>query len=230
MNINASVFHFVSSHYRLQHSFSETDTETEPFSVAQVQGIQTRNKKKCIILKSWSVIRKIMIKNDNDNEDCSELLHQAALFGNAELMESLLLGTSRCSIDNQDSYGRTPLYTTITNNSLKCCHLLLMAGGVYGETMLMRAIFISCNQTEKQKKFYKMVKTALHIASKENKKQFVDLLLEYSAETNIRDDSGRMAIDVAIEHNSTDCVESLQMQLDINLMKKTESEGGRLKS
>ena len=64
----------------------------------------------------------------SENDD-NRLLHQAALFDNVELMESLLLGSACNHIDEQDVYGRTPLYTSITNNSLKCCHLLLMAGG-----------------------------------------------------------------------------------------------------
>ena len=64
------------------------------------------------------------------SEDYSgRLLHQAAIYDNADLTQSLLEGPERDYIDAQDSYGRTALYTAVTNNSIECGHLLLQAGG-----------------------------------------------------------------------------------------------------
>ena len=57
------------------------------------------------------------------------MLHQAAIYNNVDFMTSLLQGKERDHIDAQDNYGRTPLYTSVTNNSLECGHMLLQAGG-----------------------------------------------------------------------------------------------------
>ena len=72
---------------------------------------------------------------DDDDEGVDEdmypgrMLQQAALYNNTDFMESLLLGTERFHINEQDAYGRTPLYTSVSNNSLECAHMLLQSGG-----------------------------------------------------------------------------------------------------
>ena len=57
------------------------------------------------------------------------LLQQAAIYNNVELMESLLEGPELEHINATDSFGRTALYTSVTNNSYECGQLLLLAGG-----------------------------------------------------------------------------------------------------
>ena len=57
------------------------------------------------------------------------LLHQAALYNNIELLQSLLEGDERKNIDAQDMFGRTPLYTAVTNDAFLCAQLLLRIGG-----------------------------------------------------------------------------------------------------
>lgn len=68
-------------------------------------------------------------KLDINDEYSGRLLHQAAIYDNVDLTQSLLEGPEKDHIDAQDSYGRTALYTAVTNNSFECGHLLLQAGG-----------------------------------------------------------------------------------------------------
>ena len=66
----------------------------------------------------------------SDADQCpGRLLQQAAIYNNVELMESLLEGPELEHINASDSFGRTALYTSVTNNSYECCQLLLLAGG-----------------------------------------------------------------------------------------------------
>ena len=57
------------------------------------------------------------------------MLQQAAIYNNVDFMTSLLQGDEKHHINAQDSYGRTALYTSVTNNSLECGHMLLQSGG-----------------------------------------------------------------------------------------------------
>jgi len=70
-----------------------------------------------------------MMNSDADQRP-GRLLQQAAIYNNVELMESLLEGPELEYINATDSFGRTALYTSVTNNSYECCQLLLLAGGV----------------------------------------------------------------------------------------------------
>ena len=68
---------------------------------------------------------------NSDAEQCpGRLLLQAAIYNNVDLMESLLEGPELEHINAVDSFGRTALYTSVTNNSYECCQLLLLAGGI----------------------------------------------------------------------------------------------------
>lgn len=57
------------------------------------------------------------------------LLHQAALWGNAELLEDLLHGEEIKEINAPDGFGRTPLFDACTNVDPICARILLQAGG-----------------------------------------------------------------------------------------------------
>ena len=57
------------------------------------------------------------------------MLQQAALYNNTDFMTSLLQGEEQGAVNTRDLYGRTPLYTCVTNSSLECAHMLLQAGG-----------------------------------------------------------------------------------------------------
>ena len=57
------------------------------------------------------------------------MLQQAAIYNNCDFLSSLLEGDEAGNVDAQDIYGRTALYTSVTNNSLECARLLLIASG-----------------------------------------------------------------------------------------------------
>lgn len=67
--------------------------------------------------------------NSDGDQRPGRLLQQAAIYNNVELMESLLEGPELEYINAADLFGRTALYTSVTNNSYECCQLLLLAGG-----------------------------------------------------------------------------------------------------
>lgn len=57
------------------------------------------------------------------------MLHQASIFNNTEFLADLLKGEEAQAVNEQDPYGRTALYTAVTNSSLDCARMLLEAGG-----------------------------------------------------------------------------------------------------
>ena len=54
----------------------------------------------------------------------SRLLHQAALWDNAELLEDLLHGEELGCLDARDSWGRTALHAAATNLDSQCLRIL----------------------------------------------------------------------------------------------------------
>lgn len=58
-----------------------------------------------------------------------KLLHQAALWANAELLEDLLHGDEIRELNTPDSSGRTALFDACTNADPACARILLQAGG-----------------------------------------------------------------------------------------------------
>ena len=55
---------------------------------------------------------------------CLRLLHQAALWDNAELLEDLLHGEELGCLDARDSWGRTALHAAATNLDSQCLRIL----------------------------------------------------------------------------------------------------------
>ena len=72
-------------------------------------------------------LQSLIMQETEESSSC--LLHQAAIYDNVDLLASLLEGDERKSIDMRDMFGRTPLYTAVTNDAFKCAHLLLCTGG-----------------------------------------------------------------------------------------------------
>ena len=56
------------------------------------------------------------------------MLHQAALWDNAELLEDLLNGDEIKCLDSRDSWGRTALHAAATNPGSRCLRILAQAG------------------------------------------------------------------------------------------------------
>ena len=56
------------------------------------------------------------------------LLHQAALWDNAELLEDLLNGDEIKCLNSRDSWGRTALHAAATNAGSRCLRILAQAG------------------------------------------------------------------------------------------------------
>ena len=78
------------------------------------------------------------------------LLHQAALWDNAELLEDLLNGDEIKCLDSRDSWGRTALHAAATNPGARCLRILAQAGadldacmGPRGEGMNIAIFFIT---------------------------------------------------------------------------------------
>lgn len=70
--------------------------------------------------------------DDDDREKYpGELLHQAALWGNAELVEDLLLNGDQVHfINSVDMHGRAALHGAATNSDETCTRILLQTGGM----------------------------------------------------------------------------------------------------
>ncbi|GIY11810.1 hypothetical protein CDAR_516591 [Caerostris darwini] len=117
-----------------------------------------------------------------ENEDFSgRLLHQAALWGNAELLEDLLHGEMLAFLNVKDSHGRTALHAAATNENETCTRILLQAGANPN---------ISCDLTEQ-------FKTPLHIAAENGHLDIARILLEHDADILAKDSSGLTAMDLA---------------------------------
>ncbi len=58
----------------------------------------------------------------------ARLLHVAALWDNAELLEDLLNGDELACLDARDSWGRTAMHAAATNADSKCLRILLQSG------------------------------------------------------------------------------------------------------
>ena len=59
-----------------------------------------------------------------------QVIQQAVLYDNVELLQCLLEGEELANINATDTCGRTAIYTAVSNNSLQCLSLLLEHGGM----------------------------------------------------------------------------------------------------
>ena len=64
-----------------------------------------------------------------DEEYPGQRLHQYAIYDRDDSMADLLYGAESKNIDAPDRVGRTPVYTAVSNNSVKCLKILLNNGG-----------------------------------------------------------------------------------------------------
>uniref|UniRef100_A0A8D9F0T5 Leucine-rich repeat serine/threonine-protein kinase 1 n=2 Tax=Cacopsylla melanoneura TaxID=428564 RepID=A0A8D9F0T5_9HEMI len=135
---------------------------------------------------------------DEDEEDFPGLLlHQAALWENAELLEDLLEGDQISHINSQDSWGRTPLHTAAMRDS-GCLRVLLQAGADPNIQAGPR-----CEN-----------RTALHLSAENGFKDNILLLLAHKADITIRDCLNQTALDIAIKSDHQECVDILTKAQD----------------
>ena len=71
--------------------------------------------------------------------ECYRLLHQAALWDNAELLEDLLTSNSDelACLNARDSWGRTALHAAATNDDSRCLRILVQVENMKTSSLLL---------------------------------------------------------------------------------------------
>ena len=128
----------------------------------------------------------------------SRLLHQAALWDNAELLEDLLNGDEIKCLDSRDSWGRTALHAAATNPGSRCLRILAQAGADLDACMGPRG----------------EGRTALHVAAEHGHASNLSILVEGGASMTIRDHLGLTALDVAEKAEHEECMIVLRAAAD----------------
>lgn len=129
-----------------------------------------------------------------DEDFPGRLLHQAALWDNAELLEDLLRGEHAQYINSQDSWGRTPLHAAAITENSRCLDVLLSAGTNPN---------IPCGPRGHYR-------TPLHICAEHGHSSNIEKLLKFNANLMIQDNNGERPLDVA---------EKAKQDVSINLLK-----------
>ncbi|XP_044740580.1 leucine-rich repeat serine/threonine-protein kinase 1 isoform X2 [Chrysoperla carnea] len=140
-----------------------------------------------------------MLDSSPEDEDFpGRLLHQAALWDNAELLEDLLHGEQKCLLNSQDSWGRTPLHAAAITDNSRCLKILLEAGANPD---------IQCGPRGDNR-------TALHLSAEHGHKSNIETLLEHNASLVVRDSSGMTAFDIADKSSHVECMNILREAAD----------------
>lgn len=121
------------------------------------------------------------------------LLHQAALWDNAELLEDLLKGEYRQFINSQDSWGRTALHAAAMTENSRCLEVLLAAGANPN---------LPCGPRGEQR-------VPLHICAEHGHFSNIEKLLEHNASLKITDNRGMTPLDLSDTNNNGNCTELL---------------------
>ncbi|XP_072178814.1 leucine-rich repeat serine/threonine-protein kinase 1-like [Diadema setosum] len=148
----------------------------------------------------------------------AKLLHQAAIYSNASLLQDLLRGSQQKYINEADSYGRTALHAVCAaevlekEESVECVRILLEAGA---------------DPNVGAKEIYSKY-TPLHVAAKDGKLQMVRLLVEYGADLETREVKRLTAVELARINFRQECVqylrnkqaerEQLQAELELDVL------------
>ncbi|XP_075215251.1 leucine-rich repeat kinase [Lycorma delicatula] len=135
------------------------------------------------------------------------LLHQAALWDNAELLEDLLRGDQLAHINSQDSWGRTPLHAAATTENSRCLRVLLQAGADPN---------VPCGPRGDNR-------TPLHVCSEHGFVGNVMLLLAHCADLVARDSNGMTALDIAEKGEHAECMQVLKQAADAKELARQSS-------
>ncbi|KYM96488.1 Leucine-rich repeat serine/threonine-protein kinase 1 [Cyphomyrmex costatus] len=125
-----------------------------------------------------------------DEDFPGRLLHQAALWDNAELLEDLLRGEHTQYINSKDSWGRTPMHAAAITENSRCLDVLLTAGADPNVTCGPRGHH----------------RTPLHVCAEHGHAGNVEKLLSFDADLMIRDDDGLKPIDIAEKSSHDSCI------------------------
>ncbi|CAG0916811.1 unnamed protein product [Notodromas monacha] len=134
-------------------------------------------------------------ENGESEEFPGQLLHQAALWDNDELVRDLLQGEFRGHVNAPDSWGRTALHAAAVNVDSRALRVLLEAGGNPNIHCGPRGEF----------------RTPLHIASEHGHRANVEILLKFGADFLLRDGNGLTAYDLAEQGGHHDCLAKLRI-------------------
>ncbi|XP_024943937.1 leucine-rich repeat serine/threonine-protein kinase 1 isoform X2 [Cephus cinctus] len=130
-----------------------------------------------------------------DEDFPGRLLHQAALWDNAELLEDLLHGEHAQYTNSQDSWGRTPLHAAAITENSRCLGVLLSAGANPN---------IPCGPRGHYR-------TALHICAEHGHLSNVEKLLEFNVDLTLQDNNGLTPLDIAEKSEHTNCTNLLKL-------------------
>jgi len=73
-----------------------------------------------------------------------ELLHQAAIYDQHQLIAELLQAGGNGSVKSVDTEGRTPLHTAASHGSVRCVKELLERGGIFPRQPSRYNVFVNC--------------------------------------------------------------------------------------
>lgn len=142
-----------------------------------------------------------MEKYSPDEEDFpGRLLHQAALWDNAELIEDLLKGDHIQYINSQDSWGRTALHAAAITESSRCLGVLLSAGA--NPNVVCGPRGHHC--------------TPLHTCAEHGHDDNIKKLLQYNVDLSLLDGNGSSALEIAHKLNNSSSVELLKLAEEKN--------------
>ncbi|XP_011493971.1 PREDICTED: leucine-rich repeat serine/threonine-protein kinase 1 [Ceratosolen solmsi marchali] len=133
-----------------------------------------------------------------DEDFQGRLLHQAALWDNAELLEDLLRGDLAEYINSQDSWGRTALHAAAITESSRCLEVLLRAGANAN---------LSCGPRGQYR-------VPLHICAEHGHASNIEKLLEYKANLSLTDSSGFTALGLCEKNENGKCSEILKEAIE----------------
>ncbi|XP_057330472.1 leucine-rich repeat serine/threonine-protein kinase 1 [Microplitis mediator] len=128
-----------------------------------------------------------------DEDFPGRLLHQAALWDNAELLEDLLKGEHAQYINSQDSWGRAPLHAAAITENSRCLGVLLAAGANPN---------IPCGPRGQYR-------TPLHVCTEHGHSVNIKKLLEYNVNLNVTDNNGLSPLAIAEKNNDQICIDLL---------------------
>lgn len=129
-----------------------------------------------------------------DEDFPGRLLHQAALWDNAELLEDLLRGEHAQYINSQDSWGRAPLHAAAITENSRCLSVLLAAGANPN---------VPCGPRGQYR-------TPLHVCCEHGHSGNIENLLEYNVDLLVRDNNGLTPLDIAETNEDNVCIKLLK--------------------